>query len=204
MNIGVLEDSQMSKITHPRIGLIAEDDSDVDAAIVLIKRITGNNRVGMKKFVGKGCGRIKRKCRRWTKDLKQKGCQYLILLHDLDNNNLEQLRSSIEDAISPSPIQPYLICVPIEEMEAWWLADTSAIKKALNLKKFKKIKGDPEQLKSPKEMICDLVRQFSNKEKKYLNTVHNKSIAEHLNLTEAKKKCASFNEFFVFVSENIK
>ncbi len=192
----------MSKARPPRVGIIAEDDSDVAAAKVLIRRLAKSDNIGFKKFVGQGCGRIKRKCQSWANTLKIKGCRYLVLIHDLDRNNLDALRTNLEAAISPSPIMPYLICIPIEEMEAWWLSDPQAIRKALNLQVTPKIKGHPQSIASPKEHIGTLVRQCSNKTKIYLNTEHNAKIAEHLSLSKARQ-CDSFIPFCDFVTKHI-
>jgi hypothetical protein len=192
----------MSKLKSHRVGIIAEDESDVDSVKVLMHRISENHAIDVKKFVGKGCGRIKRKCRSWASTLKAKGCRCLILIHDLDRNDLVQLRQRIEDAVSPSPIQPYLICIPVEEMEAWWLSDPQAIKLALNLRKTPNVKGHPEDIASPKERISALVRHYSDKTKVYMNTEHNAKIAVYLDLGKAKR-CHSFVPFFDFVTKHI-
>ncbi|GAH45653.1 unnamed protein product, partial [marine sediment metagenome] len=77
---------------HQRVGVIAEDNCDVDSARVLIHRIANNERIGIKKYIGTGCGRIRRKCHAWSKLLSQRGCSLLVLIHDLDNNNLIELK----------------------------------------------------------------------------------------------------------------
>ncbi|MDD5759590.1 MAG: DUF4276 family protein [Desulfobulbaceae bacterium] len=192
----------MSKKKPPKVGIIAEDDSDVDAAKVLIQRIANKDNVAIKRFVGQGCGRIKRKCHSWARNLQIKGCRYLILLHDLDRNELKELQNDLDNAISPSPITPYLICIPIEEMEAWWLADPQAIQKALNLNITPKITGHPQDITSPKEHIESLVKKYSQKTKVYLNTKHNSLIAQHLDLDKARK-CGSFLPFYDFVSTHM-
>jgi hypothetical protein len=185
----------------PRVGIIAEDESDVDAAKVLIRRISGKENISVKRFVGKGCGRIKRKSLSWANTLKSKGCKYLILIHDLDRKDINELRAGLESAISISPISPYLICIPVEEMESWWLADPDAIRKALKLRKAPKVKDQPQSITSPKEHIGDLVRKCSNNTKIYLNTEHNKTIAMHLDICKARKMCDSFEPLFKFVTE---
>ena len=87
-------------------------------------------------------------------------------------------------------------------MEAWWLADPEAIRKALKLQKAPTIKGRPQNIKSPKEYISTLVRRCSQKKKDYLNTKHNAGIATHLDFTKAKQ-CDSFVPFFDFVTEHM-
>jgi hypothetical protein len=180
------------------VGIIAEDDSDVDAARVLIQRISKRDNIGIKRSVGKGCGRIKRKCLKWAETLGAKGCKYLVLIHDRDRHNIAELRGSLAAAISPSPIRPYLICIPVEEMEAWWLADPNALKRALHLDRTPKIHGLPQSIPSPKEYIGRLAKQCSQGKVLYLNTVHNPVIASHVDLSKLQK-CDSFAPFFDFV-----
>lgn len=192
----------MNKSKSFKIGIIAEDDSDVDAARVLIRRISNNKDVEIRKFVGRGCGRIKRKCMAWANILKTKGCRYLILIHDLDRNNLTELKMQIDSIMNPCPIANFLVCIPIEEMEAWFLADPNAIQAVFNLPKPPIIKGHPQSISSPKEKIGDLVKKYSNKKQIYLNTKHNYKIAEHLDFNKAKR-CDSFVPFHNFIASNI-
>lgn len=192
----------MSKPRAIRVGIIAEDYSDVDAAKIMIYRIAERDNIGVKKFVGHGCGRIKRKCKAWVSNFKTKKCRYLILIHDLDRNDLNDLRQRLKESVSPCPIEPYLICIPIEEMEAWWLADPQAIRTALNLDRIPKVKGNPQHITSPKERIAAMVKQCSNNNKVYLNTKHNAKIAAHLDFTKAMR-CDSFVPFFNFVTKHM-
>jgi hypothetical protein len=202
VTIGEKEDWKMSKRIAP-IGIIAEDDCDVACIRIFIHRIKSNERIGVKKFVGKGCGKIKRKANAWTNQLKTKGCKKLILVHDLDRNNLNELKNKINEAISPCPIKDYCICIPIEEMEAWFLSDTEAIQKSLNLPKKPSIRGNPENILSPKEKLGELVQRVSKNEKIYLNTKHNELIAKELSLNTVKDRCPSFKELYDFVEDKI-
>lgn len=184
------------------VGVIAEDDSDVDSATVLIRRISGKSNVGVKRFVGKGCGRINRKSRAWATNLKQRGCSLLILIHDLDRNRLAELRIKLEQSLDPSPIGEYLICIPVEELEAWLLADPVAIRKALKLPKTPKIKGHPEDISSPKEYLEALVRRITQGEKVYDHTRHNEKICKELGIDRVLR-CPSFKEFHEFVRQKV-
>jgi hypothetical protein len=186
-----------------RIGIIAEDDSDVESAKIMIRRIAGNERLGFKRSIGKGCGKIRRKCHDWAKNLNDKGCSRLVLLHDLDRKNIGELYKAIYSSLQPCPINKFLICIPVEEMEAWFLADPEAISKALNLRKTVKVKGMPEKIMSPKEHIDVLVKRASNNEKEYLNTEHNAKISKYVDFSKLKK-CASFVPFFNFIENEIK
>jgi Domain of unknown function (DUF4276) len=201
-NTGAREDLSMSNRGHLRVGIIAEDVSDVDAARVLIRRIARRTDIGFKHFAGKGCGRMKGKCKAWAQALRAKGCGYLILIHDRDRRRLAELRTELEQAISPCPIKLYLICIPVEEMEAWWLADPNAIQKALNLARSPSVKGVPEQIPSPKERIERLVKVCSGGRVLYLTREHNWRIAEHVDLDKVRR-CVSFLPLSSFVQRHM-
>lgn len=193
----------MNRTSVPSVGVIAEDDCDVDSIRALIHRISGNDTIGIRKFVGKGCGKIKRKCNAWATQLKQKGCSNLILIHDLDRNDLDNLKDTLRKALTPCPIVNHLICIPIEEFEAWLLSDPEAIKASMRLQKKPNVKGLPEQINSPKEYLGKLIHMASNGEKIYLNTKHNVKIAEELSLEKTKNRCPSFMPFYDFVKKHI-
>lgn len=74
-----------------RIGIIAEDTSDVMVVTEIIQKVCATN-YRVNHFVGDGCGRIVGKCRAWAEQLRQRGCKYLILVHDLDTNSVKDLR----------------------------------------------------------------------------------------------------------------
>ena len=49
-----------------KLGIIAEDYCDVDVLKYLTLRLLHRRGLGFKCFVGKGCGKLKRKCRAWA------------------------------------------------------------------------------------------------------------------------------------------
>lgn len=203
MNIGEREDLTMIKKFSP-VGIIAEDDSDVDCLRIFIHRIKSNEKIGIKKFVGKGCGKIKRKANMWSEQLLTKGCKSLILVHDLDRNNYDELKRKIEDAINPCPISNHLICIPIQEIETWLLSDAVAIQRSLHLRKKPSVSGILETIDSPKEKIGELVQRCSDKEKIYMNTKHNEMIAKEISFDIVKSRCPSFIELYDFIDKKIK
>jgi hypothetical protein len=203
-NIGKRADLTTTKNKSFQIGIIAEDDSDVESIKVLINRISRKNNIGFKKFVGKGCGKIKRKANSWAKILKEKGCNFLILIHDLDKNNLEDLLIKITKSLDPCPINNHLICVPIQEFEAWLLSDTLGIMNAMKLIKEPKISGNTFDIDNPKEFLRDLIDKASNGEKIYLNTKHNEKISKEVSLEKVLTRNPSFKPFYDFIITNFK
>lgn len=181
------------------IGIIAEDDSDFECSKIIIKRIINKN-ITFKKAIGNGCGKMKRKAAAYAVDLSNRGCDMLILLHDLDRNNLTELQTDLTKRLKDSPIKTQLICIPIEEIEGWFLSDPDGIAEIFNLKSKPKIKGSPEDVKSPKEALERIVQLQSENNTIYLNTKHNKLLAEKLSIILMKSKCNSFEQFHDFVA----
>jgi hypothetical protein len=183
-----------------RFGIIAEDQSDVDTLRAIFK-LYGLKGFSVDKFVGKGCGKIKGKCLAWAKNLKIRGCNRLILLHDSDDNAPAALEAEINAALGVSPIERYVVVIAVRELEAWLLADHKGIKTSMNLKAVKRI-ANPEAIRRPKEHLRDVIYRESGKKISYNNTVHNREIASACSL-EAFRRCASFAKFDSFIHNNV-
>jgi len=188
---------RMTKVK--RIGIIAEDKSDYEAFKTIIKRIINKNEIGFKPRTSEGCGKLKRKAADYAVDLHNRGCDLLLLFHDLDRNNLIALERELEEKLSNNPIKNYFICIPIEEIEAWFLSDPENIKNTLHLNRTPNIKAMPETIASPKEYLGGLVKQYSDKNKIYLNTKHNNLLSENVSIDLMKVKCQSFAKLYQFI-----
>jgi hypothetical protein len=182
------------------IGIIAEEESDFNSIKVLVGRIVSNGSLKFNGFHPGGCSKIKRKAGEYANILATKGCNMLIFVHDLDRNDLKKLKKEIEEKLKGNPIENCLICIPIEEIEAWFLSDQEGIKKIFKLEKFQKIKGLPEEIISPKESLEKCIRWSSNK-KIYLTTSHNEILASKLSIEKMKQKCPSFKDFYIFLKQ---
>lgn len=199
MNTGKKADLTMSKNKVAAIGLIVEDNSDYECLKVLISRITNKSNITFKKAIGNGCGKVRRKAVSYSQVLNKKGCNMVILVHDLDRHNFTALHKELTDLIKKSPAKYNFICIPIEEIEGWFLSDTEGIKDSFSLKREPKISGSPELVSSPKEKLNELIYSCSGKSKRYLNTKHNSILAENVSLVKMKKKCKSFEAFYNFI-----
>jgi hypothetical protein len=173
-----------------RIGVIAEDRSDIDVFCEITRKIAKRDFV-IKPFLGKGCGKLRRECSGWAVNLREQNCTLLVLIHDLDNNEISDLQNQLREALGLSPIRNSLIVIPVKEIEAWLLSDEDAIRQAMNLRTRVSRIPNPETIDNPKEHIERLVEQKSQGRKHYLNTVHNKKIASMINI-EKLKRCKSF------------
>lgn len=183
-----------------KIGVIAEDSSDVSVINVILEKYLLSNEFSIKKFVGNGCGKLRNKCGAWANMLNKSGCEHIMVFHDRDRNQEKDIRDNLESKVCKEDFPNSIIIIPVEELEAWLLTDTKAIKSAFNLRKAPKRISDCEAIESPKEFLRDVVWQIGKK--RYLNTTHNKKIAEQSNVSNFLR-CKSYKPFDKYVRENI-
>ena len=183
------------------IGVIAEETNDVDVLYNLTCKLIDESTFSFKKFVGHGCGKLRRKCSAWASNLLSRGCSYLIVIHDLDNNNLDALQHELSVAIAHTSFESSLILIPVREMESWLLTDPQALMSVFNLRKTPKLPSKPETIIDPKKELTQVV--WATGKKQYINTIHNAKIAKALRLNMIKK-CKSFRPFPEFVAKNLK
>jgi len=180
-----------------KIGIIAEDDSDVAVLRELTLTLLRPRVVGFKKFVGDGSGKLRRKCGSWAINLVKQGCPWIVVVHDLDQHNETDLRNQLTSAIAPARAPLSLVLIPKREIEAWLLYDQRAIASTFKAQKLPKLPGNPESLADPKKHLRDLVRK--NYAKDYLHTIHNAQIASRIN-PNSLRPSRSFSPHFGFSS----
>ncbi|MBD3648418.1 MAG: DUF4276 family protein [Pseudomonadales bacterium] len=179
------------------IGIIAEDRSDVETLDVLASRLVRHNQYKVRNFVGRGGGRLKKKCGAWAKDLCRKGCTALIVAHDLDDACEEELRRELQSSFVAEDFEESLVLIPIREIEAWLLADRHALKDVLSTKTLPKVPRNPETIVDPKKEIRKVVKAVGGNS--YINTVHNSLIAANAKVEEIYKRCKSFRPYHDFI-----
>ncbi len=185
------------------IGIIAEDKSDVEVLTLLGRKISGRN-FSVSPHFGKGCGSLKSKTPGWCRALLAKGCTVVVVVHDRDKKDAQQLRKELEEILATCVIKKSYVTIPSEELEAWLLSDTSAIKKAFKLEKEPKSIQEPETIVSPKEYLGKLITAHSKGQHKYyVNTEHNENIAKEIQISHIDSKCPSFKFFRDFVETEI-
>ncbi len=186
-----------------KIGLIAEDPSDIESLKELIHRILNYPNISIIGMGKNGCATLRRKCLAWADILFEKGCTLLIVVHDSDGNSEQEILEELNKKISQSSIKKKQIVVPVQEIESWLLKDPQAIMSSLKLSKIPKIKSDTQTIQSPKEYLEKLVITSSNGEKEYINSRHNQVIAKHVSI-DLLKQCSSFMPLYNFLVTNIK
>lgn len=182
------------------IGIIAEEKSDVDVIYELTCKLTDESDFSFKKFIGHGCGKLRRKCTVWAENLLLRGCNHLIVIHDLDKNNESKLRRELNNNVKDIGFKGYIILIPIKEIEAWLLTDSDALKNVFNMNNKPKLPGKPEWEDKPKERLREIV--WKTCKKHYINTIHNKKIAAALRIDNVLK-CKSFQTYPEFITKNI-
>ena len=180
-----------------KMGIIAEDDSDVAVVREVTLSLLKPHHIGFNRFVGDGCGKLRRKCGAWALNLVRQGCPWIILVHDLDVRDEGPLRAQLTKALKHARPKASVVLIPRREIEAWLLYDSAAIAAAFNENQRAKLPGNPESLLDPKKYLRDLVWKMYRKE--YLNTVHNARIAKRIDATLLERS-ASFAPHPIFIA----
>lgn len=179
-----------------KIGIIAEDESDVGVLQEITLSMLRPHRIGFKHFIGHGCGKIRRKCRAWAEALTRSDCEWIVVLHDLDERDETQLRSQLTQSLKGITSCGSVVLIPRKEIEAWLLYDPEAIARVFGQHIVPKLPGNPESLNDPKRYLRDLI--WKNYKKDYINTLHNVTIARGIRPAKLRS-CGSFQAHPEFV-----
>jgi hypothetical protein len=185
-----------------RIALIAEDDTDCEAIKTIIRRVLGDN-ISTKKWASNGCSTLRRKLSAKLSSLSDDGCNAFVIIHDLDRNpengmlNDEvQLRQILEKSAADIKQSARHICIPIEELEAWFWSDPKIIE---DIGKGKgKASANPHSLAKPKEELIKLSRD--EKRRPRYSTNMNAGLAQILDLELCAQRCDSFQKLLKFLN----
>lgn len=187
-------------MTALRFGVLVEDATDGDALRVIIQRRLGLG-VKVKAHSGKGCARLRAKAEPWLRQLALCGFERVILLHDLDRNpennalrDIVKLTEELSSIVVPAGIVR-LICIPVEEMEAWFWSDESVVK--IVGRGTGTAHPSPHNIASPKEELMRLSRA-SNGTPRY-STIDNANLAKTLNFEICAGRCESFRQLVGFL-----
>ncbi len=185
------------------LGIMAEDISDIDTLSVLARKINRNN-YKIKKYSAKGCAKLRRKCSAVAGQWVKVNVNYIIICHDLDcddDRTCRKLNEDIKNKVSGISNYQNIICIviPIQEIEAWLLADIVAINSHFNRMNLKEI-PNPEKIESPKEYI-QRRSKGKNCKPRYINSIHNQEIALKVDIDKIKQKCPAFSPFHDFISK---
>lgn len=184
--------------------VLAEDKSDADVITQLIRRHLANQSLPVKPKGYEGCATM---CRKGARDIKSWvrsgiGVSRVVVCHDADCNSPADVRTKVlREVIEPSGFDgPACIVVPVQEIEAWIIADEQAINKVIPKFRFK---GHPlpESINNPKEWLRAQSRAARSKPL-YSSTTFNPAVAERLSLEVVAKKCPSFRSFLDWLNQH--
>ena len=189
-------------MSNHSIALIAEDDTDCDTVRKIIHRVLGAN-TGTKKWESNGCGTLKNKKKLAAKlrAMSDEGCNAFIIVRDLDrdpeNNSLNdeaKLREALEAASKVEGINKH-ICIPVEELEAWFWSDPDVVKHIGRGKG--EAHANPHLIIQPKEKLIKL--SMDEKRRPRYSTNDNVKLADMLNLELCADRCLSFKNLLGFL-----
>jgi len=173
--------------------IIGEDPSDVSTLKVLIKRIANDESLSIKAKGYAGCAEMLRKgAKQIAIFANDYDCQRFVVCYDCDNGDPNERHKEVTIKIVEKCAAKgiYCILIPIQELEAWILADIAAVSHV-----FKGWNPDeitnPEAIKDPKEHLEKLSRT-SNRRPRFSHATHNEVVARHLDLQKVANKCPSF------------
>ena len=173
------------------VGLIVENQSDEDVVYGLLAKLV-TKPFGRRRFHSRGCGKLRSKCVAWAKDLYTRGCRALVVVQDLDQNELVQLRLALEALIATTAFAKRAVVIPVREIEAWLLADERAIQTSLALRNPVAATRSPEHEADAKRRLYEVIFAASDRRVEYVNTVHNKRITTQADPEIIEAKCPSF------------
>ena len=188
-------------MSNLRIAIIAEDNTDCQTVRKIVHRLLGTD-ISIEMWGSNGCPMLKRKLTAHLETLSRKGCNVFIIVHDLDRNpqnsslnDESQLRKKLEELTSSFQGIKH-ICIPIEELEAWFWSDPEVIKHIGRGKG--KAEANPDKISKPKEKLIKLSEGENGKARRY-SVNKNVDLAAMLNLDICADRCPSFKELHTFL-----
>lgn len=175
--------------------IMAEDDSDAECLAAIVRKHYNNQSLSIRRKGYDGAGALCSKGKRDILAWKRSGIRKFIVCHDADSHE----HMLVEDKILREIVRPAnavadcCIVVPVEEIEAWMIADEAAINAVIPSFKLK-VHSNPETIKDPKEWLIK-ASEAANGKPLYSPKTFNPAVAKRLRLDVVKKKCPSFRRF---------
>lgn len=201
LSVNMLLPVKWRVILKIKMGIIAEDYSDIDTLNILVKRISNTN-FSIKKYAAKGCAKLRRKCSKISLNWISQKVTHIIICHDSDCENpkkIKDLNRELKNKISNIPNHKKTVCIviPVQEIESWLLADIPNLKKRFSGINIKDI-PNPEKVNSPKEFIEKASRKKCKP--RYIHAIHNSELANNIDIDLIRNKCPNFLPFYKFVN----
>lgn len=182
------------------LGIIGEDETDCDTLAELVRRIAGHGMgIRIAYPTSGGCEKMRRKAHAYTQRLIRSGCKAILLVHDCDRHEENALRSRLE-AIGSSFDVRFYVCIPVEELEAWFWADQKTLDR-IGGPGIARAALSPHAIASPKEKLRTLSRRAHHKAA--YSTNQNATLAKDLDLDVCAARCPSFRDLRHFVQRSM-
>lgn len=191
-----------------KYGILGEDKSDANTLKVLVRRLheaARKNRTEERLIIKTknyhGWSELCRKGARNIRLLATLGCRRFIVCVDADGPTPNERRKLVQrEVIGKAGISlPLCLIVPVQELEAWIVADIEGAAPKVILSWNPGRIRHPESQDSPKEHLRRLSRDPHTKKARYNEVLHNERLAEYLRLEKIESKCPSFAPLAEFV-----
>jgi len=183
-----------------RFAVLAEDKSDAETLAALIRRILEDDRLSVAQKGFGGCGQLRNKAESHIVRFRRDGCTHFLICHDADGVDPTEIRRRVRGAISASLAwseKTHAIIVPVQEIEAWMIADEKAVASTIPSLSIPRT-AHPETIRRPKEWLVDASRK-GNSKPLYAPAIFNPKVAKALDVDKVAGKCPSFRELANFV-----
>jgi hypothetical protein len=184
----------------PRYAALGEDRSDARTLAVFIRRLAEDPSLHVKSEGYDGCAQLLRKGARVLDLLYAQGYERFVVAYDADRcapeERYEEARRRI---LVPSRVSAAACCivVPVQEIEAWLLADVAAVAKRWPGWRTEEF-HHPERVRDPKETLEKLSRD-ARQRPRYNHATDNEVVARDVDLGVIERKCPSFQALARFV-----
>jgi len=181
------------------IGVLAEDDSDVKTLKVLIRRLAADDSLRIQGKGFQGGGELFRKGARHVQLFQNQRASHFVICHDADGPDPSHYHERVlrEIVRSANIEQESCIVIPVQEIEAWVLANIPAVSNIFGSWRPEPV-GNPESIASPKEHLRRLSRDGTSRPR-YVHSIHNEHVAQYLDLDKVRSRCPSFRPLVEFV-----
>jgi hypothetical protein len=191
-------------MTAGKIGILAEDQTDCATVGTLVRRLVaaaGRPRIAIRTIGYKGCAKLEKKAEADLKLLAREGCSAVVIVRDLDrnpaNNTLNDehaLRERLGTIAVPAGVER-LVCIPVEELEAWFWSDPEIVREVTRGKGREH--PEPHRIVKPKEALQRLSRGDNGKHR--YSTNDNPALAGRLDMALCARRCRAFQDLRDFV-----
>ena len=182
-----------------RIGIIAEDQSDIEAVGYMLKKINEDICIEKKPCRGTVLNKLDHRITELTNRFND--LRAILVLTDLDNKNCAEHLNNIKNAAKDSMSNLIMIQIVIQEIEAWYLAIPDSIEAAFpNLKPVPRFISKTDTLKDPKKKLKEIF--FKKYQRDYRITSDGPKIAKNfVYLQNQNYPNESLNRFIRKISE---